>query len=180
MTPCRLRTGCAFTASSFTSVPQPGRRRQHELAVLDHRRVGEHLVAPRHLVDVVFHDAIVRDRGAEMRADIARQMPGEIMRRAVDLERVAQRGDAHRFPHAVPLHVDDGDIAGIVREERLERRSPWIVSSDAIGVVVERRSSASASGIVDVAFEPGQVEVFQRIGDADEALGTLAEIEVEA
>ena len=34
--------------------------------------------------------------------------------------------------------------------------------------------------IVNVAFEPGEVEVFQRLGDAHEAFGALAEIEVHA
>src|SRR6516165_12724103 len=73
----------------------PGPRRHDDLAVLDLRRVGDQIVAPGDLVHIVLHDAVIRDRRAEMRADHAREMAGEIVRGAVDLERVGQRCGAY-------------------------------------------------------------------------------------
>ena len=75
---------------------------------------------PGHIVDIDFHDAEVRDGGAEMRAHQAGEMAVEIMRRAVGLMRLAHCGDLERGEDAVPGHVDDGDVHRIIVEEGLE------------------------------------------------------------
>src|SRR4051812_2997563 len=58
---------------------------QEVVAVVEHRWLVDDLVAPRDAVDVDLHDAEVRHRGGEMRADGARQMAVEVVRRHVDL-----------------------------------------------------------------------------------------------
>ena len=59
----------------------------------------------------------------------------------------------------------------------MSARRPRMVSSDAIGVVVDCRMQASASRLVHVHFEPHQVERLDLLGDAAEALGLVVEID---
>src|SRR6185503_14314753 len=49
----------------FVDVGAPaGPRRDHELAFLDDRRMGDEIVLPRHVVDLIFHDPAIGDGGA--------------------------------------------------------------------------------------------------------------------
>src|SRR5882757_2513793 len=58
---------------------------QDVVALVEHRRHIDDLVAPRHAVDIDLHDAEVRNGGAEMRADGAGEVAVEIVRRHVHL-----------------------------------------------------------------------------------------------
>src|SRR5579863_2781602 len=70
----------------FVNVGAPARPRWHDhLALLDDRRMGQEVTLPRHIVDLEFHDPVVRNRGAKMRAHQGREVAAEIMRRDIDL-----------------------------------------------------------------------------------------------
>jgi len=96
--------------------PPAGRIGNYQMAVLELRHGGEHLVVPGEAVDVDLHDAQIRRRGGEMRIHHRRQMAVEIVRRDVDLERFGGGRDLHRLPHAVPHRVDDRHIHRLLAE----------------------------------------------------------------
>jgi hypothetical protein len=97
-----------------------GLRGHDQVAVLYARRLGDEIVLPGHVIDVDLHDAEVRNRCAEVGAHQRGHVAVEVVRRAVDLVGLGHGRDLHRLEDAVPGHVDNADVHGIILEEIFE------------------------------------------------------------
>ena len=78
-----------------------GRIGNDQVALLELRRDGKHLLVPREAIDIYLHDPKIRHRGGKMRIHHRGEMAIEIVRRDVDLERVGRAGDLDRLPHPI-------------------------------------------------------------------------------
>src|SRR6185437_10312273 len=152
---------------------------QDQLAVFHHHFFGDEVVNPRHVIGLEFHDPEIRDRRAKMRADQAGEVAVEIMRRAIDVERVGDRRDPHAFPQPVPRYVDNRDIDCLFLEERTE----LLDAVDRLERGDRRRGRAADRGeagrVVQVDLDPAHVERLDRLGDALVAFDVLAEIQID-
>jgi hypothetical protein len=97
-----------------------GLRGHDQVAVLYARRLGDEIVLPGHVIDVDLHDAEVRNHCAEVGAHQRGHVAVEVVRRAVDLVGLGHGRDLHRLEDAVPGHVDNADVHGIILEEIFE------------------------------------------------------------
>ena len=164
----------------FVDVRAPtGPRRQDEFAVLDAIGIGQQLRPPRHLVHVDLHHAQVRHDRAEMSADDRGKRPAGIVRRDVHLVGVGHRRHPQRFGHAIPLHVDDRHIDGLLIEvvakaaatehrfERADRRRGRLPDQ------------AQRLRLVKVHLEPHQVERLDLSGNLAKAFWLVVKIEID-
>ena len=91
------RGGWARTASSLTSVPQPGPSGSSRWPFSIRGRDGHEVVVPGHRVGIDLHDPEVRHDGAEVGAHHGREVAVEVVRRDVDLVGVGHGGDLQRL-----------------------------------------------------------------------------------
>ena len=134
---------------------------------------------PRHVVDVDFHDAEVGHGGAQVGAHQGRQVAVEIVRRHVDLVGFGHGGDFQRLPDAVPRHVDDGHVHGIVLEIGLEAAHPEQRLAGGDRGLERVADAPQRGGIVNVELEPEEAEVVEGARHLQVALGLEVEIEVQ-
>src|SRR5215469_8564459 len=90
--------------------PPAGTVWNHQMTILDCRKMRKQLVVPRHTVHVNFHDAEVRHSRGEMSIHHGAQVAVKIVRGDVDLVSLSRGGDLHRLTNAVPHGVDYCDI----------------------------------------------------------------------
>ena len=114
-----------------------------------------------------------------MRADHAAKIAVEVVWRAVHLIDVAQRRDLHALAKAVPDHVDDADIHGIMFEEgtKFAPAVQRLGRGDRAGG--HALDASQRRGIMLVDLQPGQIEGGHYFGHPLEALGLEVEIGVE-
>ena len=141
--------------------------------------MGHEVVVPGHVVALELHDPEIGDRGAEVRAHQGRQVPVEVVRGDVHLERLRQGSDAQGLQIAVPGHVHDGHVDGVLLEERL------VLAPAVDGLKRSHRRAARATHsrerrrLVQVHLQPGEAVRLHGLGNAHQAFGLLAEIEVQ-
>src|SRR5581483_8129334 len=150
-----------------------------QVTVLNARRLGDEIVLPGHVIDVDLHDAEVRYRCAEVGAHQRGHVAIEVVRSAVDLVGLGHRRDLHRLEDAVPRHVDNADVHGVILEEIFELATAEKAFAAREGRSDRAPDEGERTRIEAVNLDPHQPVPLQRADEADVALGLEVEIEID-